>query len=94
MVNEDGKPPVAKKVRKDTETHGHNLVDDYHWIRDKENQEVIDHLNLENDYTKLMMRHTSPGQERLFNELKGRIKETDESVPVKHGKYFYYSRTI
>lgn len=85
---------MAKKVRKETEIHGHTIVDEYHWIRDKDNQEVIDYLNLENDYTKQMMNHTSPGQERLFNELKGRIKETDESVPVKHGDYYYYSRTI
>lgn len=85
---------MAKKVRKETEIHGYTMVDEYHWIRDKDNPEVIDYLNLENDYTKQMMNHTSPGQERLFNELKGRIKETDESVPVKHGDYYYYSRTI
>lgn len=94
MQNSKGNPPVAKKVRKETEIHGYTMVDEYHWIRDKDNPEVIDYLNLENDYTKQMMNHTSPGQERLFNELKGRIKETDESVPVKHGDYYYYSRTI
>ena len=67
-------------------------MDPYHWLRERDNREVIDHLNAENDYCKAVMSHTEPLQEVLFEEIKGRIKQTDMSVPYKEGDYYYYTR--
>ncbi|MGY5875935.1 MAG: S9 family peptidase [Candidatus Thorarchaeota archaeon] len=86
-------PPVAKKKPHEFEIHGVKFSDDFFWLRNKGTEEVIEYLNLENKYTKSMMEHTDKLQEQLFQEMKGRIKETDESVPVKCGEYFYYYRT-
>ncbi|HJQ24447.1 MAG TPA: S9 family peptidase [Blastocatellia bacterium] len=87
------KPPVAKKVPQATHIHGDTLVDDYYWMREKNNPEVIAHLEAENAYTDAVMKPTEPLQEALYKEIIGRIKETDVNVPYKNGDYFYYSRT-
>jgi oligopeptidase B len=87
------KPPIAKKAAKATTIHGETLVDDYYWLREKSNPEVISYLKAENAYTDLMMKHTETFQAELYKELLGRIKETDVNVPYKKGDYFYYSRT-
>ncbi len=92
-MNDIKKPPIAKKEMKITEIHGIELKDDYFWLRDKENQEVIDYLNAENDYTKEKTKHLDDFTDKLFNEMKNRIKEDDETVPYKFKDYFYYSRT-
>ena len=86
------KPPVAKTKPKELEAHGHTRIDPYYWLRGRENPEVIDYLEAENRYTETMMAHTKDFQENLFQEIKGRIKETDQSVPVKRDDYFYYTR--
>ncbi|MBJ6116807.1 S9 family peptidase [Pontibacter sp. BT310] len=86
------KPPVAKKVPKELTAHGHTRTDNYYWLNERENPEVIAYLNAENDYTKKVMADTEQLQEKLFDEIVGRIKQTDESVPYKKNGYFYYTR--
>ncbi|MDX1577070.1 MAG: S9 family peptidase [Gemmatimonadota bacterium] len=86
-------PPVAPVHPTTLEAHGHERVDDYYWLNDREDPEVIAYLEAENEYTDAVMGHTEELRERLFEEIKGRIKQTDLSVPVKRGDYFYYTRT-
>ena len=73
--------------------HGEIRTDDYAWLRDRTNPEVIAYLEAENAYTAAMMRHTEPLQEALFEEMLGRIKEDDTDVPVRRDGWLYYSRT-
>jgi len=87
------KPPVAKTVPKTTEINGRTLVDNYFWLRDKPNPEVAAYLQAENAYTDAVMKPTDGLQKKLYDEMLGRIKETDVEVPYKDGNYFYYSRT-
>lgn len=86
-------PPVAHVVPKELETHGHVRLDDYYWLNDREDPDVIAYLEAENEYTSAVMAHTAGLRDRLFDEIKGRIKQTDLSVPVFRDGYFYYSRT-
>lgn len=85
-------PPVAMKQPKELSIHGHTRVDNYYWLNERENPEVIAYLNAENAYTKQMMSDTEQLQEKLFDEIVSRIKQTDESVPYKKNGYFYFSR--
>lgn len=96
-------PPIAKKEDHVTEIHGYTLHDPYFWMRLSDEQKekgdslpetkaVLDYLNAENDYTKAMLAHTEELQNKLFEELKGRIKEDDQSVPFKDNGYWYYTR--
>lgn len=85
-------PPVAKRVPVQLEKHGHVRVDPYYWLRERENPEVIEYLKAENAYTEALLAHTKDMQNALFEEIKGRIKQTDMSVPFKEGGYFYYTR--
>lgn len=85
-------PPVAKKVPYKLEKHGHIREDEYYWLNDRENPEVIDYLNQENAYYQNATAHTKEFQEQLFQEMKGRIKEDDESVPYFYNGYFYIRR--
>ena len=86
-------PPVAKQTPKVTEINGHELVDNYFWLRDKKNPDVKAYLDAENAYTEGVMKFTEPLQKKLYGELLSRIKETDVDVPYKYGGYFYYART-
>ncbi len=86
-------PPVAKKVPKTLTLHGVTLTDDYNWLRDKEAPEVTAYLNAENAYTDAGLKHTTALQETLYKEMLGRIKESDQDVPVRDGDYWYYART-
>src|SRR3990172_4899784 len=88
------KPPVAERNSHTQILHGNTRTDDYHWLRDRNDPKVIEYLQAENHYTQALMAHTKPLQERLFEEMKGRIKETDLSVPVKIDGYYYYTRTF
>ena len=85
--------PVAAVRPHKTTVHDGTRIDNYFWLRERENQEVIDYLEAENAYTDAMMDHTKDLQENLFQEMKRRIKETDLSVPWRDGNYYYYSRT-
>lgn len=86
-------PPVAKKIPKITKIHGDTLVDDYFWLREKSNPEVLNYLKAENEYTEAMMKPTAALQQTLYNEMLARIKETDLSVPYPKDGYLYYTRT-
>ncbi|HEV7510508.1 MAG TPA: S9 family peptidase [Candidatus Acidoferrum sp.] len=86
-------PPVAKKVPKATEINGRELVDNYFWLRDKQNPEVAAYLQAENAYTDAVMKPTEGLQEKLYDEMLRHIKETDVEVPYKEGNSFYYTRT-
>lgn len=86
-------PPVAKTDPKVDTVHGETRLDNYFWLREKSNTEVIEYLEAENRYTEAMMQHTEDFQEQLYQELLKRIKETDLSVPEKMGDYYYYTRT-
>lgn len=86
-------PPIAKKIAKELTIHGHTRIDNYYWMNDREDSEVLSFLNAENDYTAEKMKHTVDFQKNLYEEMVGRIKKTDESVPYKKNGYYYYSRT-
>ena len=90
-VNLDN-PPVAIKKPKKLTKHNDVRIDNYYWLNDKENPEVIDYLTAENAYTKQVMQHTEAFQKDLFEEMKGRIKEDDTSVPYKLNGYWYITR--
>ena len=85
--------PVARREPKTTTIHGHTLVDDYAWLRDKSSHEVIAYLEAENSYSTSIMQSTDALQQTLYDEMVSHIKETDESVPFPDRDYLYYSRT-
>ena len=85
-------PPKAKKIPKELTVHGDTRVDNYYWLNNREDDKVIAYLEAENKYYNEMTSHTHKFQEELYNELKGRIKQDDESVPYKLNGYFYNSR--
>lgn len=89
-------PPVAKIVPKAIETNGDKRIDNYFWLRDdaRKDPEMIKYLEAENTYTQSVMGPTEPLQKKLYDEILGRIKQTDESVPFRKGDYWYYTRTI
>jgi oligopeptidase B len=86
------KPPIAEKKPHELTIHGQTRVDDYFWLKERENPEVIKYLEEENAYTAHEMADTKQFQEDLYKEMRGRIKEDDESVPYKDNGYFYYTR--
>ena len=86
-------PPIASTKPVEFVNHGDRRVDPYYWLRERESPEMLAYLEAENAYTSASMAHTEALQKELFAEMKGRIKETDESVPVEKGGYFYYRRT-
>jgi len=88
-------PPVARIVPRADTTLGDVRIDNYFWLRDdaRRNPEVLSYLEAENRYTEAMLRHTEPLQRKLFEEMRGRIRETDLSVPTRMGEYLYYTRT-
>lgn len=90
--------PVAEKKNKELVAHGDTRIDEYYWMNDffkkgPDSTKVVDYLKEENAYLDSMMAGTNKFQEDLFTEMKGRIKEKDESVPAFHNGYYYYTRT-
>src|SRR5574341_922481 len=85
--------PTAPKRPYEITQHGQTRIDNYYWMRDRTDPEVLKYLHAENDYLEEIMGHTKPLQETLYAEMKGRIQETDSTVPEKRGEYFYYART-
>lgn len=86
-------PPVAEKRPFEiTSAHGHRRTDPYYWLREREDSAVIKYLTEENEYADAMTAHTSALQNQLFEEMKSRIKEKDESAPYQLDDYFYYTR--
>jgi oligopeptidase B len=86
------KPPKAKKIAKKLVEHGDERVDNYYWLNDRENPEVIAYLNAENEYYDAKTANIKQLQEDLFQEMKSRIKEEDESVPYKKNQYLYVTK--
>ena len=86
-------PPVAKRIETTTTLHGETRVDEYAWLRRREDPEVIAYLEAENAYTTAAMAPTERLQQALYDEILGRIKEDDARPPVKRDAWYYYSRT-
>ncbi len=91
-LSELPEPPMAEKKPKQLEIHGDVRVDDYYWLRERENPEVIAYLEAENRYLESAMADTEELQEELFEEIVGRIKPDDASVPYEKNGYYYYWR--
>jgi len=91
MTN-DLQPPLAKIIPTELEKHNHKRIDNYFWLNQREDQEVIDYLNAENEYYQKMTAHTKDFQENLFYEMKSHIKEDDSSVPYFYNGYWYVTR--
>ncbi|MCQ2319761.1 MAG: S9 family peptidase [Bacteroidales bacterium] len=85
-------PPKAKKTPHAMTIHGHTRIDNYYWLNERENPEVIAYLEAENKYAEENLKHTEPLQKQLFDEITGRIKQDDNSVPVKIRDYYHYTR--
>ncbi|MCK6613841.1 MAG: S9 family peptidase [Ignavibacteriaceae bacterium] len=86
------KPPAAKKTAKELTAHGDTRIDHYYWLNNREDPEVISYLDAENAYTARMLQHTEKQQEELFEEMKGRIRQNDKSVPYRLNGFIYYTR--
>jgi len=86
-------PPAAPIIEHRETRHGAVVVDNYFWLREKSNPEVIKYLEKENAYTEVMTKSSKPFEDALYNEMLSHIKQTDLTVPVRRGDYFYYSRT-
>jgi oligopeptidase B len=98
-------PPVAEKQAYELVNHGDTRIDNYYWMRlsddqknsevaDDQTQKVLDYLNAENDYLESVLGHTKELQEKLYNEMLGRIKQEDETVPALENGYYYYTRYL
>jgi oligopeptidase B len=87
-------PPVAAVRPYRFDEHGNVRIDQYYWLKERSNPEVIKYLEDENAYTKAVMAHTEALQGRLYEELKGRVLQNDQSVPFREGNYFYYTRLV
>src|SRR5437879_377650 len=87
------RPPIARREPVEHVLHGDRRVDHYAWLRQKENPEVIAYLKAENAYTDAVLKPTEPFQEKLYQEMLGRILQTDLSVPYKLRGFHYYTRT-
>lgn len=85
-------PPVAQSIRKEFREFGNVRVDNYYWLRERENPKVLEYLKAENEYLKAVLKPTEALQEKLYQEIVGRIKPTDMSVPYRDNGYYYYSR--
>lgn len=90
--NNEPKAPIAKIIPTTLESFGHQRTDNYFWLRDRNNPEVTAYLEAENAYTNAQMADVQSLQDKLFEEITSRIKQTDESVPYKHNGYYYYTR--
>ena len=87
-------PPIAARVPHQRTHHGDTFVDEYEWLRAKEDPEVIAYLEAENAYAAQQTAHLEPLRQSIFDEIKSRTQETDLSVPSRKGRWWYYGRTI
>ena len=87
-------PPVAAKHEKVFNEHEHTRVDNYYWLNQREDTAVLNYLKAENSYLDKVMEHTKPLQEKLYNEIVGRIKKDDSSVPYVKNGYWYYVKYV
>jgi oligopeptidase B len=96
MTVPDQRPSAPMAERRPTERthHGDTFVDPYEWMRDKQDPATIAYLEAENAYTDAMTEHLAPLRQTIFDEIKSRTLETDMSVPVRQGQWWYYARTV
>lgn len=92
VMNKNINPPTAEKIPQELTIHDHTRIDNYFWMNQRDDPKVIEYLNAENEYTASIMKHTEELQEKLYNEIIGRIKQDDQSVPYKKNGYYYYTR--
>ena len=85
--------PRAQEILHQTTLHGETLSDPFHWLRNRDDPEVRAYLEEENRYTEAVMRSTEALQEQLYREMRGRIKEQDQTAPVRRGRWEYFTRT-
>ena len=93
IAQQPSAPPAAPRIEHKAVWHGETVMDPYFWLREKSNPEVAKYLVAENAYTEAMTKDLKPYQEILYKEMLGRIKQTDLTVPVRRGRFYYYSRT-
>ena len=93
LVGQTPQPPIARVIAHHETRYGTTVVDNYFWLREKTNPEVIKYLEEENAYTAVVTKDLKPFEDALYNEMLSHIKQTDLDVPVRRGNYFYYSRT-
>ncbi|HIA12729.1 MAG TPA: S9 family peptidase [Flavobacteriales bacterium] len=91
-INDKIMAPIATKIEKELSIHGHVRIDPYYWLNERKNQKVLDYLKAENEYAKAKLEHTEALQEKIYQEIIGRIKQTDMSVPYTEEGYYYYTR--
>ena len=94
MTTQPPVAPVARRTQTRREHHGDVFVDPYEWLRDRDDPRVRAHLDAENAYAETRTAHLAPLRARIFAEIKGRVQETDLSVPVRSGNWWYYTRTL
>jgi oligopeptidase B len=87
-------PPAVRRIPSERVHHGDTVVDDYAWLADKENPETIAYLEAQNAYTEALTAGQAPLRAEIFDEIKARTQEADLSVPVRHGGWWYYTRTV
>ena len=87
------KAPIAKKVPHEVSMHGHTRIDEYHWLRDRDDPDVLAYLNAENAHADALMQGTEDERRVIYEEMVARIQETDSSVPVARGEFVFYART-
>ncbi len=85
-------PPIARQIPHELTAHGHTRIDPYYWMNQRENPEVVGYLNAENDYTRAMLEPVKGLMDELFDEMTGRIKKDDETVPYLKNGYYYQTR--
>jgi oligopeptidase B len=83
---------MVKSIPTRIEKHGHERIDNYYWLRERDNPEVLAYLETENERAEKQMALAQPSEEQLFDEIKARFKQTDMSVPYRRDGYYYYTR--
>lgn len=86
------RPLVAEKIGKDLSAHGQTRIDYYYWLRERDNPKVLEYLKAENNYLRAVMKPMEALEETIYQEMIGRIKQTDMSVPYRSEGYYYYTR--
>jgi len=93
-MSEQVEAPVAKRVPRVRQKHGDETVDDWYWLIDREDPDTVAYLEAENAFTEAGTAHLASLREQLFEEIKSRVQETDLSVPVRDGVWWYVTRTV
>src|SRR5215472_1975590 len=94
MSSQSRRPPQAQRIPAERIHHGDTFLDEYSWLEDKEAEQTIAFLEAQNAYTEAMTAAQSDLRAAIFEEIKGRTKETDLSVPTRKGSWWYYNRTV